>query len=839
MLFRSLKGYQPVEGDLQVNWLHGAPGRNLNTKVDFALSASKTEFKNFKGYNFDNPSFETSSESQTFFSGRTNNDGFIKVNGTIPVPENAPGIMKANFTVRAFEEGGSFSTDRFALSLSPFREYVGIKIPKPEKGIGYLYTGKDHVFEIVNVNESGMPLSADVEVKVYKLSWRWWWDNYTGDFSSYMSSEMHTPVSSERIQLENGRGRFNFRVNAPDWGRFLVVVKNYGSGHTTGAVVHVDWPAWEGKSPKGNEGANFLSVTTDKQEYKTKEAARIHFPSAEGTKAFITVENGSRIIKSFWATTSKDSTDAWLEITEEMTPNIYIYVTLMQPHNQSRNDLPIRLYGVAAVKVTNPDNLLYPKISTTEVWKPESEQIVKVSEKDGREMTYTLAVVDEGLLDLTRFKTPDPYNAFYSKEALGVKTWDMFDQVLGATAGGIQRILAVGGDEALGNNQNQNARRFVPMVRYIGPFHLKKGEVNTHKINIPQYVGSVRIMLVAGYHHAFGNDEKTIPVRKPLMILSTLPRVIGPGEVVDLPVTVFAMENKVKSARITVQPGNGMQLLEENSKAVTFDRVEDKVVNFKLKVKDILGWNTVKIIAEGAGEKCKEEITIEVRSPNPKMSFVKEAVVQAGKTYNGDYRPSGIYGSNTATLELSSIPALDLEKRLNYLIEYPHGCIEQTTSAVFAQLYLPKLTELNSSQQNRIATNVKAAINKIKSFQVSNGGLSYWPGLNAADDWGTNYAGHFLLEAQKASYVVPVAMLDNWKAYQKSRAQQWVPSRNALLFREDVTQAYRLYTLALAGIPELSAMNRLKENKEISSPEFDDGFVYETKRIIRWKNNLV
>ena len=133
-------------------------------------------------------------------------------------------------------------------------------------------------------------------------------------------------------------------------------------------------------------------------------------------------------------------------------------------------------------------------------------------------MTYTLAVVDEGLLDLTRFKTPDPYNAFYSKEALGVKTWDMFDQVLGATAGGIQRILAVGGDEALGSNQNQNARRFVPMVRYIGPFHLKKGEVNTHKINVPQYVGSVRIMLVAGYHHAFGNDEKTIPVRKPLMI---------------------------------------------------------------------------------------------------------------------------------------------------------------------------------------------------------------------------------------------------------------------------------------------------------------------------------
>ena len=812
-----LHGYLPLNGDLNVNWLHGAPGRNLETKVDFSLSSSKTEFKNFKEYNFDNPAAEINSETQTFFSGRTNQEGFTKVSGQIPVPENAPGFMRANFTVRAFEEGGTFSTDRFSLPISVYREYIGMKSPRPDKGVGYLYTGKNLSFDLVNVSESGAPVPAEAEVKVYKLSWRWWWDNYTGDFSSYMSSEMHTPIFSQMVPLNSGKGKFEFRVDAPEWGRYLVVAKNLSTGHTTGNVVFIDWPAWEGKSPKGNEGANFISVTTDKEVYSIKDAARIHFPSAEGTKAFITVENGSRVIKSFWATTSKDSTDAWLEITEEMTPNIYIYVTLLQPHSQTANDLPIRLYGVASVKVNNKDLLLHPKITTIEVWKPETEQVVKVSENDGREMTYTLAVVDEGLLDLTRFKTPDPYNAFYSKEALGVKTWDVFDQVLGATAGGIQRILAVGGDDALAKNDNQSAKRFVPMVRYIGPFHLKKGEVNSHRISVPQYVGSVRVMVVAGYQHAFGNDEKTIPVRKPLMILSTLPRVLGPGEEVDLPVTVFAMDKKLKSAKITVQTGSGMQLLEETSKVVNFERMEDKVVNFKLKVKDRLGWNTVKIFAEGAGETCKEEINIEVRSSNPVLSNITEGVLEAGKSFSANYSPVGVYGSNSAVLELSSIPALNLAKRLNYLIEYPHGCIEQTTSAVFAQLYLNKLTEISKSRQQQISSNIKAAVNKIKSFQTGSGGFAYWPGLNTADDWGTTYAGHFLLEAQKSGYVIPVSLLDNWKAFQKSKSQQWTLTKNALLYHEDITQAYRLYTLALAGIPELGAMNRMKENKSIST----------------------
>lgn len=158
-------------------------------------------------------------------------------------------------------------------------------------------------------------------------------------------------------------------------------------------------------------------------------------------------------------------------------------------------------------------------------------------------MTYTLAIVDDGLLDLTNFKTPDPWNEFYSREALGIRTWDMYDNVLGASAGAYSSLFSVGGDATL-KPADAKANRFKPVVKFIGPFYLEKGRQQTHTLKLPMYVGSVRAMVVAGQDGAYGNAEKTAFVRTPLMLLSTLPRVLSIQEEITVPVNVFAMENK-------------------------------------------------------------------------------------------------------------------------------------------------------------------------------------------------------------------------------------------------------------------------------------------------------
>lgn len=806
-------------GTLMVKWLHGAVAKNLNAKVEVTLSETETKFKKYEDYIFDDVARDFTSEAQTIFDDNLNDQGIAVVKPNINVNDAAPGMLRASFKVRVFEQGGAFSTDQFSMPYSPYTSYVGMKVPEGNKFTGMLVTDTNHIVKVATLDPDGKPVSRKLKVQIYKVSWRWWWDSYDGDLANYVGHNYKEAYQEMEISTSNGKGQFPLRVNRPDWGRFYVRITDEESGHTTGETVYIDWPAWAGASPKGNDGATLLSFSCDKKQYNVGEDVKLIIPSSGEGRALISIESGSKVLKAYWVETQKGETNYAFKVTPDMTPNVYVNVTLVQPHAQTVNDLPIRLYGVIPVIVEDPGTHLNPVVTTPEVWKPESKCSFTVSEKDGKEMVYTVAIVDEGLLDLTRFKTPDPWSAFYAREALGVKTWDMFDMVMGAFGAELSRILAIGGDGDLDGKGGNKANRFKPMVKFFGPYQLKKGEKEKIEFMMPQYVGSVRTMIIAGNKGAYGSSDKTTPVRTPLMILGTLPRVVGPGEEVDLPVTVFAMEKQVKNVKVEIQANNMFSVVDGTSKSISFKEVGDDVVNFKLKVNSMLGVGKVKIVATSGSEKATYDIEIDVRNPNPKVVNVLESIVEAGKTWNTAYTPAGMSGTNKGVVELSSIPPINLGERLKYLLEYPHGCVEQTTSSVFPQLYLNDIMELNSDYKIVIDKNIRAGIERLKQFQVGNGGMSYWPGQYDANDWGTSYSGHFMIEAEMKGYALPPGFLDNWKRYQRNKANAWTPNKkvdNYWWYNNDLDQAYRLYTLALAKAPELGAMNRLKEYPDLS-----------------------
>ena len=155
------------------------------------------------------------------------------------------------------------------------------------------------------------------------------------------------------------------------------------------------------------------------------------------------------------------------------------------------------------------------------------------------------------------------------------------------------------------------------------------------------------------------------------------------------------------------------------------------------------------------------------------------------------------------------MPPLDLEKRLDYLIRYPHGCLEQTLSAAFPQIYLKGLVKLDAQQTRDVEEHVRAAVEKLAAFQMTNGAFSYWPGDREGHEWTTAYAGYFLVEASRLGYHVPQAMLDAWRANQKMTANNFVTGSGA----DRLIQAFRLFVLALARDPDLGAMNRLRESE--------------------------
>ncbi len=804
--------------NLEVTWLHGAVAKNLKVEMQAKFSQQVTAFKGYEKYDFDDAVRKFSTEEINIFSGKTDASGRASIPIKPELEGVAPGMLKAAFITKVYEEGGDVSTDVVSTTYSPYRSYVGLKTPEPSK-YGMLETRKNNRFEVVTVDEKGRPKAAkNLDVRVYKVEWRWWWDaSNENDLSNYNSDEVTTAYKNFVVSTNaDGKGSFQFALTDDEWGRYLIRVTDPESGHATSQTVSIDWPYWSGKTRNTDASmATMLIFSTDKEKYEVGEKARISFPSSEGARALISIENGSKVVKTYWAKTRKGETAVEIPITSAMAPNVYFNITLLQPHATTKNDSPIRMYGIVPVEVIDKNTILEPTLKMPDVLRPEQPFTVNVGEKSGKEMTYTIAVVDEGLLDLTRFKTPNAWDSFYAREALGVKTWDVYDDVIGAYGGKVNQIFSIGGDQDLGGGKAKKANRFKPVVMYLGPFKLEKGKTRSHKINLPKYVGSVRTMVVAGdaASSAYGSVEKATPVRSPLMVLASMPRKISPAERVTLPVTVFAMENHVKNVNIQVK-ATGLKVVGSASQKLSFAQPDEKMAYFELEVGALTGIGKVQVIATSGSERSTYDVEIDMTNPNPVTYAYKDVILEANQARTISWETFGVAGSNKARLEVSSMPTMDLNRRLQYLIEYPHGCIEQTTSSVFPQLYLTDVADVDASRKSTIQRNVTAGINRLSRFQQPSGGFSYWPGDTYVDDWGTSYAGHFLLEAEKKGYVLPIGFKNKWIAYQQKEAKNW---RLINEYGNDFAQAYRLYTLALAGAPDLASMNRLRETIGISN----------------------
>ena len=816
-------GDENLSGKLNVKWLHGAPAKALKARVEVQVRAATTEFPNYKGWAFDDPARRFSSEPQVLYDGATDGTGNANVALKLTPGQSAPGKLIANFKVRAFENSGDFSTDNFALDYYPYPRFAGVLIPTNKWGSKEI-DAKGGKIQVTCVDANGKPQAGKkLEIGLYRCDWRWWWDEDAQSGVAEFNSADHLNAINRATVTTDARGLATWTINAARWGRYLVRVNDPEGGHSAGDFFWTGQPEQLDDMQSRNAAA-MLPFSVEKEKYTVGDEVTLKVPASENGRILLTLESGSRVIKHEWFEAKAGDNLLRFRATENMAPAVYAHVSLLQPHAQTKNDLPIRLYGVLPVHVENPQTRLQPKLAMPDVLRPGESFTVSVAETSGKACAYTLAIVDEGLLDLTRFQTPNPWDAFFAREALGVKTWDVYDYVLGAYGAGLERVLSVGGD-AINQKAKNGAQinRFKPVVRHLGPFYLQKGQTAKHTVKLDDYVGSVRAMLVcsapaAGGQGAYGSAEKTSAVRKPLMVLPTLPRVLGPGETLRLPVDVFAMESKIKNATVTVKESSGLvSVLGSGSNTVSFPQPGEEMTYFNLKVGSKTGVAKFSIQAQGGGEKAVQDIEILVRNPNPTISRVWEGELAPGQEWSAQYDPSKYTDLSAAVLEVSSLPPINLSRHLEYLLRYPHGCIEQTVSGVFPQLYVDVLTPMTQAQKDAVSKNITAAIEKLRNYQSQTGGFAYWPGGNDVNDWSNTYAGHFLLEAKNKGYAVPEDMLNRWIDFQVRAAKMWSPGGNerSYAYDADLTQAYTLYTLALAGKPEMAGMNRLREKKDL------------------------
>ncbi len=798
-----------VRFTLHSEYLFGAAAAGLRSETKVAIESVEVSFAAFKNFTFGNESIVLGEPPADLIECTLDEQGQAILQWNLPQLTTVPSALQVRIDGRVYEPGGRHVPHTKLIPLAYYPSYVGIGLPESDD----MAVGDVAGFQVIHVSADGKLLpNSELEYSIYGLRDYWWWE-YANEssFRRHYKSNQALNVIETGIITTNSEGMAVLDHRLSDYGEILLEIGDPQGGHKVGYFFSSYW--W-GDSPRSRT-ADIVNLRLDKDVYLPGEAALVTLNTPARGRALLTVEKGGVILERRWQELDGTGVVSFaLKVTEEHIPNAYVNVMVYQPFGATNNDLPLRMYGILPLQVKSENTKLGFELTLPEAIRPEEEFTVELQTTNGRRAQFTLAVVDEGVLDITRFKTPEPWAHFFAKQRLLTKTYDNYSDVINPSGGYTHNLLSVGGSseaEPPGYRELQaqleDAMRFEPVSIFQGPFYTDQEGYASVDVKVPNYIGSVRVMVVGANEGSYGEQGEAVAVKSPLMVLPTLPRVLGPQDRITVPVTVFALEEDLGEVQVTIDCQGPLEVLGEGQISIVFGTEDRQEVFFELQAGKEVGVAEITVAAFSTAQAYENSSKIElaIRPDNPYIYLSTEKLVNRGQTVDFVIPKAGVAGTDSLTFTISSRRGLNIDHRLQWLIRYPYGCLEQITSAVFPQLYLAELYPLDAAELRKIDKNVNAAIQSFREYQLDQGGFSYWPNGSVVHEWATNYVGHFLLEALRQGYHVPGDLLNNWAAYQKGAAKN---SRTGSL-----TQVYRLYLLALAERPELSVMNYIRENR--------------------------
>ena len=799
---------------LSARYLFGSPGKDLQAKVSTRVSSRRMRMPRFPHMVFSNSGMSFPSYEKTIFEKKLDENGLGKVSWELPDFSNAPGRLSIQLNAGVQEKGGRTSQRSVSLPLDPFDRYVGIGL----KGTGgFTRVGAPMLFQVVLVNPEGNPVSGrTLRYRIFNNARYWWWEyDSRNEFRARFKKDSHTRKLKEGV-IRSGTTPVDLGFTPDSRGEYFLEISDASPGGHRAGIFFSSYH-W-GDAPAELENAGVLEIRKQKKGYAPGDEAELFVKTPVSGMLRVAVEKGDKILKRFSVRTDHGGETAIrIPVTGDMLPNAYVSVAMIQPLDHAENDRPLRMYGVVPLNVYDPHTRQELVLEVPEELQSGKDFSITVKTRDEEPTQLIAAVVDEGLLSLTDFETPDPWKFFFAKERLGILTYDLYSHIIGARKGDLFRLFSTGGDMATATRESQlqpgEKKRFTPVALFTGPVETDSQGVKKLHFRMPGYIGAVRVMVLSAKGDRYGSISRSVPVRTPLMVMPTLPRVLGPDDEFTIPVTVFTMKKGLRKVKVNLEVSGPIEVVPPARRELVFSEPGEKDTYFSLRVKPATGEAQVSISAEGGRYRAEQKTVLNIRPYSPRTSRTHVQEAKPGDKVKLKIPGDGIPGTNEAVISISGRRRLNLEHRLGWLIHYPYGCIEQTVSAVFPQLMLKEFIKASGADVKEIDANINGAIQRIQKFQLPSGGFSFWPGARRLSVWGTSYAGHFLLEAKKLGYYVPEELLSAWRTFQETRSRTTTDNL--------MTRLYRAYGLTQAGTPPWAALNLMRENslKEMTNPE--------------------
>lgn len=806
--------------NVQADNLFGTPasGRNCKTQVTFVRQYfSSKKFPDYV-FNIHNENVVNS----LYFDNKSDNDG--KVEQKIKIPEEYAdmGKLQARIFTTVFDENGRPVNRVKNIDIFTQEVFYGIR-----NSSYYNDTQKPLTFSLVGVDKTGTAKSSEAEVTVIRHEWYSVIEKY-GDQARYVSHSMDKTILSKTIQV-NGETPVTFTPTVS--GEYEIRIQRSGSSSYSYYTLYCyGWGYTDNSSFEVNHEGN-VDIEFDKEKYNVGDQARVLFKTPFSGRLLVTVERNN-VLDYYFLTTDKKSAELKLNIKEEYLPNIYVSATLFRAvDDQAAMPLTVA-HGYAGTKVEKTMYKMNVQIMVAEKSRSQTKQNILV--KTGQpNADVTIAVVDEGILQIKNFETPDPYKFFFSRRALQVNGYDVYPFLFPEYG----KQLASGGDGYdLKNRVNPLPNKRVNLVAlWSGVLHTDGAGNASWRIDIPQFSGDLRVMAVAYKNKTFGSDEKHIKVADPIVLSSSLPRFCSPGDEVNMYVTLSNTTGKQASVSINAKAEGALQI-NEGYKTVTIAAMSESVVFFTLGAKNTMGTGKVNVTASAFGEQFKEETNLTVRPAASLQKYSDMGIVEAGSSATVDMKDAFIPQSRSARLVVSRSPVMALGKHIRYLLGYPHGCVEQTVSRAFPQIYFADMvTNMYGSKsymrdgENELNPkyNVQEAIKKLELMQMYDGGMSYWPGGDYYNWWGSVYTAHFLVEARKAGFDVNNNTLNKLFDFMNERMKnketedyRYYNGGNIIVRKYAKREIiYSLYVMALSGKARVATMNYYKQNIDLVSQD--------------------
>ncbi len=814
---------EPIRLGVVGAYLYGAPAAGNRFTAKLAVAAEQHPLEQLPGWFFGDPSMALPKEAKDVVDTKLDAQGKLQQDIALPAEAKPLAPIAAIVSGSVYESGGRSVNRSLKRVLWPAAELVGVRPLFDDKEGADANASAG--FELGRFGRDGKPhpgKALRVTLVREHRDYHWSYDD-DGNGWDYDFTRRYEDVETRTVDAGASPLRIDFPV---EWGDYRLDVFDPATRLTMRYPFTAGW-SWEDENRGLDARPDKVKLALDKTTYRAGDTLKVTLTPPHAGKGLLMVECDRMLYVE--GIDAKAGSTFEIPVTKDWERHdVYVTALVFRGGSAPSRITPARAVGVAHVPMDRRDRKLAVGLSLPEQMRPERDRPVTVSAPQlaGQNAFVTVSAVDVGILNITRFPVPDAAAHFFAQRRLGVDAYDIYGRVIESFEGGIAKIR-FGGDMALA--ALPQARRPTAKVQtvdlFTGPVKLDARGIARINLAVPDFNGSLRVSALVYSADRYGSQSRETVVRAPLLAEASLPRVLAPGDRSSVTLDVQNFTGKAGEFKVQVS-GEGPLSLADGARTAKL-AVEGKTTyTFPLVAKEGYATAAVRVRVDGNGYRVDRRYEVPVRPAWPSVLRARTQVLDrlAPETLAPDLAEGLMPDSVNARLSVSALPPIPFASALRGAVDYPYGCVEQTTSKGFAALELDEATAKMLGTTGLTATarrNVlEGTFGRLAALQIGSGHYSMWGDGDYVNAVLTPYVAEFLLDAREGGFAVPETLLQKTlKVLNEDLLSGGVPffgydRREHLKF---AYQAYAGYALARVNRAPLGTLRALYDNERKNS----------------------